>query len=203
MKYSLFILLVGAAVVCQAQTTLPVKPGNRSVENALKKASYLEGDVVLELSGGVYRTDRTIAVSKGKWSSLTIKNKKGAKVFVTGDRVIARNQAKRVSDPTVLSRIQEGYRDKVLEIDCKKLGIHVAPIRPSGFGRKSLPAWSELIIDGKLTNLSRWPNDSTVLIGEVLVAGDDKDKVAGKSPESVERGARPVDKWLFWMGICR
>lgn len=191
MKYSLLILLVGAAVVCQAQTTLPVKPGNRSVENALKKASYLEGDVVLELSGGVYRTDRTIAVSKGKWSSLTIKNKKGAKVFVTGDRVIARNQAKRVSDPTVLSRIQEEYRDKVLEIDCKKLGIHVAPIRPSGFGRKSLPAWSELIIDGKLTNLSRWPNDSTVLIGEVLVAGDDKDKVAGKLPVFKYKENRP------------
>lgn len=78
---------------------------------------------------------------------------------------------KRISDKKISGRLPENVRKRVREIDFKRLNIPIADLRPSGFGRPSSPAWSELFANDIPLNLSRWPNDSTVLIGKVLEAG--------------------------------
>ena len=76
-----------------------------------------------------------------------------------------------VSDPTVLSRIPEEARGKVVQADLSAHGIReVPPVRFGGFasgrGFQSHPGL-ELFYDGRAMPLSRWPNEGFVQITEV------------------------------------
>lgn len=185
------------------QTKITVKPGQGTLQQAIRKASSIEGPVVIEMDGGEYRTDKTIEVLPGKWSSLLIKGKEGKTVSVSGDKVISLSNVRSVKDPEVLSRLQESVRGKVVEVDCSGIGNALANIHPSGFGRKSLPAWSELIVDSEPLRLSRWPNDSMALIGRVDVSGGPEDKQEGRLPVFHYQEQRP-SQWKqtknMWIG---
>lgn len=185
------------------QTTIIVKPGSGTLQQAIRKAASLEGDVIIEMKGGEYRTDKTIEIQPGKWSSLLIKAREGEKVSVSGDKVIPLSRIRQVKDQAILSRLQESVRGKVVEVDCKGIVETLANIRPSGFGRKSLPAWSELMIDNEPLHLSRWPNDSMALIGRVDVSGGPEDKKLGRLPVFHYQEERPAH-WKntdnMWIG---
>lgn len=182
---------------------ITVKPGKEALQKAIEKASLLEGDVVIEMDGGAYHTDQTIAITTGKWNSLTIKSKPGKSVSISGDKVVPLHYVKKVTNPAIISRLQETVRGKVMEVDCKKMGIELDNIHASGFGRKSLPAWSELIVDETPLQLSRWPNDSMALIGKVLIPGVSEDKKQGKLPVFSFNEERPM-QWKntenMWIG---
>ncbi|WFE87003.1 right-handed parallel beta-helix repeat-containing protein [Parabacteroides chongii] len=185
------------------QTTIIVKPGSGTLQQAIRKAASLEGDVIIEMKGGEYRTDKTIEIQPGKWSSLLIKAREGEMVSVSGDKVIPLSRIRQVKDRAILSRLQESVRGKVVEVDCKGIVETLANIRPSGFGRKSLPAWSELMIDNEPLHLSRWPNDSMALIGRVDVSGGPEDKKLGRLPVFHYQEERPAH-WKntdnMWIG---
>lgn len=187
----------------KSQTTITVKPGSGTLQQAIRKAASLEGDVIIEMKGGEYRTDKTIGIHPGKWSSLLIKAREGEKVSVSGDKVIPLSRIRQVKDQVILSRLQESVRGKVVEVDCKGIVEALANIRPSGFGRKSLPAWSELMIDNEPLHLSRWPNDSMALIGRVDVSGGPEDKKLGRLPVFHYQEERPAH-WKntdnMWIG---
>ncbi|MCL3853837.1 MULTISPECIES: hypothetical protein [Parabacteroides] len=117
------------------QATILVKPGSGTLLQAIRKAASLEGDVIIEMKGGEYRTDKTIGIHPGKWSSLLIKAREGEKVSVSGDKVIPLSRIRQVKDQVILSRLQESVRGKVVEVDCKGIVEALANIRPSGFGR--------------------------------------------------------------------
>lgn len=186
-----------------SQTKITVKPGSGTLQQAIRKAASIEGDVIIEMAGGEYRTDKTIEILPGNWHSLRIKSKKGEKVSVSGDKIISLSKIRPVKDPVVLSRLQESVRGKVVEVDCKSVVETLANIRPSGFGRKSLPAWSELIVDTEPLHLSRWPNDSMVLIGRVDISGGPEDKQQGRLPVFHFQEERP-GHWAhtdnMWIG---
>lgn len=185
------------------QTTIIVKSGSGTLQQAIRKAASLEGDVIIEMKGGEYRTDKTIGIQPGKWSSLLIKAREGEKVSVSGDKVIPLSRIRQVKDQAILFRLQESVRGKVVEVDCKGIVETLADIRPSGFGRKSLPAWSELMIDNEPLHLSRWPNDSMALIGRVDVSGGPEDKKLGRLPVFHYQEERPAH-WKntdnMWIG---
>lgn len=213
MKRQLFLLAIAillVATVCGQednrnanQTKIIVKPGQGTLQQAIRKASSIEGNVIIEMDGGEYRTDKTIEVLPGKWSSLLIKGKEGKTVSVSGDKVISLGKVKPVKNPEVLSRLQESVRGKVVEVDCRGIGNALANIHPSGFGRKSLPAWSELIVDSEPLHLSRWPNDSMALIGRVDVSGGLEDKQQARLPVFHYQEERP-SQWKqtknMWIG---
>lgn len=183
--------------------TISVKPGKDALQKAIQKAAGVEGCVIIELDGGEYRTEQTIEITAGKWESLLIRNKAGKQVFLSGDKVVPLNRVKPVSDRSVLSLLPEESRGKVLEVDCKGLVGKLENIHPSGFGRKSLPAWSELIIDEEPLCLSRWPNDTMALIGPIVVSGDIEDKKNGRLPVFHYYENRPA-RWKktdnMWIG---
>ncbi|WP_293715649.1 right-handed parallel beta-helix repeat-containing protein [uncultured Parabacteroides sp.] len=193
----------GAIESCDLPTTITVSPGTTSLQQAIRRASRLTGDVVIEMKGGEYRTGKTIEIGQGAWNSLQIRNRAGEHVSVSGDKVIPRNRIRPVKDKKVLARLQESVREKVMEVDCRDIVDTLANIRPSGFGRKSLPSWSELIVDKEPLHLSRWPNDSMVLIGRVDVSGGLEDKKAGRLPVFHYQEERP-SQWKstdnVWIG---
>lgn len=196
MKKTLMIcaatLFCGLTICAQTtHTKITVKSGREALQKALGKAAKTTGDVELELVGGEYCTDKTIEISAGKWTSLHICAKPGETVTISGDKIVPAGRIRPVSDPTILSLLRPEMRGKVMEADCRGLVSKLDNIRPSGFGRKSLPAWSELIINNEPLNLSRWPNESMELIGKVEVSGDKADKAAGRLPVFHYSGKRP------------
>lgn len=139
----------------------------------MEKAEAFENEEVrIILRQGSYEQSKTLEIgSQGKYTSLTICPYQDENVSISGGRVIPLSAMKRISDKKISGRLPENVRKRVREIDFKRLNIPIADLRPSGFGRPSSPAWSELFANDIPLNLSRWPNDSTVLIGKVLEAG--------------------------------
>ena len=120
-------------------TVINVKPGRNALPNAISKAAGIEGDVVINLSAGTYRTARTIEITQGKWSSLLITARPGQDVRITGDVVVPRKAIRPITDKTLLERVPAEWRKQVVAVNCKGLVDSISNIHPSGFGRKSVP----------------------------------------------------------------
>lgn len=206
-RNSITSLLVFAALLLagglNAETVITVKPGKNALQNALKRASTINDDVIIELSAGTYRTDKTIELTSGKWSSLLITARQGHKVSITGDVVVPKSRVRHITNKALLERIPAEARSRVMVADCRGLVDSLSNIRPSGFGRKSMPAWSELMVDGSPLTIARWPNDSMALIGKIEVSGGVDDKKAGRLPVFHYQGDRPKrwkDAENIWIG---
>ena len=184
-------------------TVINVKPGRNALPNAISKAAGIEGDVVINLSAGTYRTARTIEITQGKWSSLLITARSGHDVRITGDVVVPRKAIRPITDKTLLERVPAEWRKQVVAVNCKGLVDSISNIHPSGFGRKSVPGWSELMVDGAPLTIARWPNDSMALIGKIEVSGGKEDKEACRLPVFHYQGDRPK-RWKntenMWIG---
>ena len=192
-----------SSVQANTSTTITVKPGANTLQEAINKAATLSGDVVIELLSGDYRTNKGYVVRGGNWSSLLITARQGHEVSLTGDVVIPKSRVKTITDPQLLKRLPREAHGKAVSVDCRGLVDSLSNIRPSGFGRKSLPSWSELMVDGKPLTIARWPNDSMQLIGKIEVSGGPKDKEAGRLPVFHYSGNRP-QRWAdisnMWIG---
>ncbi len=209
----LHLFFVTLTVICQVfacgvyaagkPTVINVKPGRNALPEAISKAANIEGDVVISLSAGTYRTAKTIEITQGKWSSLLITARQGDDVRISGDVPVPKRAISRITDKQVLERVPALWRDKVLQVNCKGLVDSISNIRPSGFGRKSIPGWSELMVDGSPLTIARWPNDSMALIGKIEVSGGPEDKEAGRLPIFHYHGDRPK-RWKntenMWIG---
>lgn len=141
---------------------------------ALRKAKDIDPHQKVEvaLREGVYEIDATLEVNRG---NLSIRPYQDEKVVISGGVRIAGKQLKAVKEQSVLNLLQPQVRKVVREIDLKKLGITMADLHATGFGRPSEAAWTEIFADGQPLRISRWPNDSTVLIGKIQESGIAKD----------------------------
>lgn len=212
----LFIVsLLGLALSAQArQQTLVVSPGGsdrgdgtlrkpfQTVERALSEAATLKGDTIhIRLRGGTYALSKTVDVSNA--SQIIISPWNGEAVTFTGGAPVPAKQLRKVSDPAVRDRLRPEVRDLVREIDTRALGIELTDLMPKGFGRPSMPGWSELFIDGKPMTIARWPNDSMVLIGKVHEAGIGEHRKEGNLPVFEYNEDRP-SQWKsakgMWIG---
>lgn len=152
----------------------------KTIQAAISKASTHDGDVKIIVKEGNYRTDKTIEITQGEWNSLELIG--GGKASISGDVELKISDLKPVTDSEVLKRLQPQVREKVRVLDFKSMGLELSDIRSVGFGRPSAEAWSELVVNGEHLKLSRWPNDSMVLTGKIIVSGDAKDKEEGNLP---------------------
>lgn len=177
----------------------------RTLDAALKKSfSVKGGECEIILRGGRYELDKTLEIGGGKGNGrLTLRAEKGEKVYLSGGRRIARSRLRPVKDAAVRNRLQPEVRDRIYEIDLHKAGIPVAGLRPSGFGRPSVPAWTELFEEGIPAHIARWPNDTTVLIGKIHEAGTGEHKAEARLPVFEYQEERP-SRWIkadsFWIG---
>lgn len=143
----------------------------RTLDRALAEAArYPQEPKRIELRGGQYTANHTWTVQG--LQNLTITAYGDEPVSVIGASRVSPQQLRLVRDPAVRQRLQPAVRDRVREIDTRALGIPVSGLTAKGFGRPSLPGWSELFIDGQPLTVARWPNDSMVPIGKVHCTGD-------------------------------
>lgn len=136
----------------------------------LKTENTGENELVeIVLRGGCYEQQQTLVIN-GR-GNLTIRPYQEEHVVISGGKHLPAKALKEVKDRNVLSRLQPEIRKSVREIDFKDLHTNLAGLHASGFGRPSLPAWTQVYIDNHTLNIARWPNDSTVAIGKIKQSG--------------------------------
>lgn len=187
MKLSLFLSLplccLHIATAQAGQQTLIVSPHGddrasgtlrkpfRTLERALAEtARHPQDTTLILLRGGTYFLTQTIEITGLK--NLTIAPYDGEPVAFTGSCPVKPGNLRKVADPAIRERLRPEVRDRVRQIDAAASGIPLTGLMPKGFGRPSLPAWSELFIDGRPLNVARWPNDSMAPIGKIHCTGD-------------------------------
>ncbi len=163
----------------------------KSIQKAVNTAQQKGGNVEIVLTSGKYEIEKSIEISAGQWSQLTISGQDKQGVFLSGGKNISVSATQKVTDPLVRTRLQIQVVDSIRVIDFKKLGIPISNLHAVGFGRPSLPAWNELFVNDQPLRLSRWPNDSMALIGKIKVAGNKEDKTNGKLPVFYYHENRP------------
>lgn len=177
----------------------------KTIQAAVSTVQDRETDVEVVVLPGNYYLDKTIEITDSSFHgrSLTILAAEPGTVSVRGGMKLSPAMARKVTDREVRNRLQPQVRDSVRVIDLGRSAVGLADLRPSGFGRPSLAAWSELFVDGEPLTLARWPNDSMALIGPIIVSGNDEDKKAGRLPVFKYNTDRPRN-WAnaknVWIG---
>ena len=151
----------------------------------------LKQDVQILLRQGEYELNRTVEIGDLPCSHLTIAPYADEKVLLSGGRKLPARVLKKVRDAADKARIQPQSLKYIREIDFKDLSIPLEGLRPSGFGRPSGTAWSELFVDGKPLQIARWPNDYTVLIGKILNPGANSKRPQTETPVFCYHEDRP------------
>ena len=194
---SLALVLVGALGVAAAEPlTWVVAPGgdDRNPGTAARPLATLvgarealrawrqtralpEGGATISLRGGTYALDATFALderdSGTPQAPVTYRAWPGEEVRLMGGRAIPAAAAVPLADDAVRRTIIEpAARDRVLQIDLRRLGItDYGRLQARGFRRPYIPAPLELFVDDQPLHLARWPNQGSVPIGKVLDPG--------------------------------
>src|SRR5678809_504102 len=126
-------------------------------------------------------------------------------VSFSGGISIPVKYATAVKDELVLNRFPPGAKNKILQVDLKKIGIKdFGRLTPRGFARPYQPAPMELFCNKRAMLLARYPNDSLIPLGKVLDAGSiprngDFSHRGGKfyfSTDQPNRWAQAKDIWI-------
>ncbi len=166
-------------VVCVSATPAGVPAGAQRVKT-LQEGIDLSGkykqkgdDVTLLIAGGDYTLTKTLEMTTRELGqgggTLTVAPLNGEKVTWRGGVSVPLSMIEKAPAD---ERIRPDMRDKIYRVDLRKAGIRsIGPIRNSGFSRPALPAWTEVFINDRAQQLSRWPNDTMALMGPVLETG--------------------------------
>lgn len=148
----------------------PVKSIKTALDRIKETNSFQAAEIILR--AGLYEQTATIEINR---DNILIRSYQDEEVVISGGTQISGKHLKSVKDRSVLDLLQPQVRKLVKEIDCMRLGIDITDLHATGFGRPSEAAWTEVFADGQPLRISRWPNDSTVLIGKVYESSISKD----------------------------
>lgn len=165
----------------------------KTLHEALRRAGQERGQVDIVLRGGMYHLQQPVVIRRDQ---VRLRAYRGEQVVLSGGKAV-KDCLRRVKDASVLERVEPRLHKYLYELDFKKHGLALSDIHAVGFGRASIPAWSELFTDEGPLSLSRWPKDSMVLIGKVVAAGKE-----GELPifgYSIDRPARWKDISGLWI----
>ncbi len=145
--------------------------------DAVRAIDSREGGVTVWLRGGVYERSQTFELSEPDSGTpgapIVYRARPGETVRILGGRQLEPSAVTPVTDEGILNRIIDASaRTKVRHLDLRALGIEdCGTLLPRGFRRPYIPAPLELFINDEALHLARWPNDDTVLIGDILDPG--------------------------------
>lgn len=143
----------------------------KSLQAAVNTANIINSNtpVTIFLRSGRYELKETVEINQR--GNITICPYQNESVYVSGGRKISPRNLKKIKERSIKNRLQPQVRECIREIDFKRLGIEIGYLRNSGFGRPSLPAWTQLFMNGTAFRIAEWPNDSTVPIGKIVEPG--------------------------------
>jgi hypothetical protein len=161
-----------------------------------------QGGVTVYLRGGEYVLSRTFSLDRSDAGSVdapvVFRAYPGESPRIMGGRRLDTSDFRPISDPLVKARIiDQDAAEQILEIDLRVIGIdRYGKISRRGFARSSELSRTppmQLFIDGRPQQLSRWPNESTVRMGEILDPGPlDIPKERPKVGNSIRAEANPA-----------
>lgn len=150
-----------------------------------KRLEGAEDLFVIQLRGGDYSFSASVEFDNQD-QNLKIMPYKQEKVRFFGGSVIDPANARPVVGTANAALFGAESQSRIRMIDLKKLGItDYGELFQVGFGHPLKPSWMELFVNGKPYHLSRWPNDSTVRMSEVI----DKGSIAAEG-DSILRGGK-------------
>lgn len=160
----------------------------RDTVRKLKK-ELLSGTMTVSIRGGTYQLSKPFELFKkdsgAKDVPIVYRPYNNEKVRLVGGIEIT--GFKPVDGPAILKRIEEPYRDKILQVNLKAQGIKdFGEMTPRGFGRAMYPSGLELFFQDKPMQLARWPNNEWARIA---------DAPKGKQGRFMYEGDRP-ERWL-------
>ena len=128
------------------------------------------------LRGGVYFISKSFELNKedaaSSDKSIIYKAYPGEYVELNGGKIILTKDVQPVKDPAILKRLPDGAKGKAYQINLAALRIKdYGVIHSTGFRRPYYPAPMELFINKAAMHLSRYPNDSSLLIEKVIDTG--------------------------------
>ena len=168
----------------------------------LKAAGKLVGGAAVLIHGGEYQVQSTFPLeaqdSGTEAAPIVYRAADGHQpVFRGGIRLSGFQLA---SDPSVLNRLPQEARGKVVALDVKKFGLKdLKPLLLGGFasgsGFKTYPV-IELFFDGRAMPLARWPNEGFVRVADVAMPDDHRihGRKGSKTGRLVYEGERP-QRW--------
>lgn len=153
---------------------------------------------------GQYQLAQTVRLDERdagrRYAPITYRAQKQGQTILYGGRRLGGFQP--VTEPTILERLPEAARGKVLQADLHALGIEdfgTLTVR-GGIGQGPSPPSLELYFNGKPMTLARWPNAGFIRIAELVEPGD----VAEQQPSVIRyaddrhtRWLQAEDPWLF------
>ncbi len=144
----------------------------RDAIRRLKEAGELpEGGVTVHIRSGVYPLTRSFELtardSGAKSAPVVYRAYKDEEVRLVGGKQI--NGFTPISNPAILNRIVQKYRDKILQTDLKAQGItDFGKVSPRAFGGPAHTTGLELFFQDEPMTLARWPNEGFVKIVGLL-----------------------------------
>jgi hypothetical protein len=154
-----------------AQARNAIRKLRESKNNVLPK-----GGVEVEIHGGNYEVRETITFEESDSGTadapIVYRNADSETPTLSGGvnlKTLAKEKLtngtplfQKVTDATILNKIEKSVRDKLMVTDLKLLGItdEMIPIRERGFGKSGAgaDAWFEVYINGKPQQIARYPN---------------------------------------------
>ncbi|MEC0090869.1 right-handed parallel beta-helix repeat-containing protein [Paenibacillus macquariensis] len=170
------------------EAPLATLEGARGAIRVLKNTSSLpEGGITVFMRGGVYRLTESFLLEEGDSGMpekpIAYSAYGDEEVRLIGGVDLPADSFGPVTDPEVRGRLNEQARDRIVQIDLKRLGVvDYGRIVHTGFGLPPSIANPELFFNGQTMAISRYPNSDYVRIENVIDAGGNP-RIVDMDPE--------------------
>ncbi len=143
---------------------------------------YPEDGITVILHEGVYQKE-TMYFLDESWrkrgsTPLTFKAAVGEEVIITGDKNIDGSAFQSASDSEKARLVDAAAREHLVKIDLKAQGVtELGEISLPGSYQlvpyQKIPTMAELVINGKVQNIARYPNSGYMMVDNLIYAGAD------------------------------
>lgn len=179
MKERILILLLCAAGICSCGQKIYVSPdgddsnvGNkyRPVKTIGKAVSLIRKDgTTIYLREGRHELREGICLEGV--SRVTFRPFRKENAVISGGIELTDADFSVISDEEIVSRLNPSAKEIAMMLDLKDRPELFHGITAKGFGRKPSPSWSEILVDGRPLNLTRWPKEKEIQIRKVFSSG--------------------------------
>jgi hypothetical protein len=139
--------------------------------DAVRKLAGKTEPATIYLRGGTYLFRNTLEFNS-RDKDVVLSPWQDEVVIFSGGISVNPTQVKRLDQTDYAGEFAESVRRKIGVLDLFDMGItDYGQLHPVGFSRPYEPSWLELFINDRPGQLARWPNDSTVAMGQVLDKG--------------------------------
>ena len=148
----------------------------RDLMRVLRSGKYASADPRVIIHEGTYDLNNSLLINEQDggtenhpvmWAAAS-----GEKVSITGGKTVNGKKFRTIKDQSVLSRLSNEAREKVMSINLKKEGVeNFGKHQQYGHSLPVIPSTLEVFFNGEPLPLARYPNKGGIKIGKVIDPG--------------------------------